>query len=257
MKIISKTLIKDKVFFKHLIISIILIFTFLLISSIQLGLEQNINNFKNISNYRTIIVKIDNVKVTYKDLKRIDYIEKIEILDENNYELILKDYKDIDIFKNTYKNNLDSITTTNIELPVFLIISNNFLNILLIILTICILLLIILNITETITTRIKSIAFYKLLGFKSKTILKYFITILIFIYTIIYIISIITNLALTKLVNKLLFEYKINFKLINLSYKLVINYYFSIIIFILFIFIILYAKIKKTTPIKLINKNNY
>ena len=57
----------------------------------QIDQKKNINNFKNISNYRTIIVKIDNVKVTYKDLKRIDYIEKI---DEETKLLLKKVYNE-------------------------------------------------------------------------------------------------------------------------------------------------------------------
>lgn len=243
MKIIYKSFFSDKLIFRQLII-LLCLFVILYVNVSFKGFVDNIIlNSKNELYNRTIEIILN--KEYSIDVIQDEFIEKIELMENNRYRIILKDFSDIDIFISKYSNYCVNITSNNNQLGISNILSfcQSFLDITLIILFFVILIIIIINIFEILLSEKQVISFYKLIGFSNLLIIKYFFLTFSLVYFIIFIFSVIIYSCIILFLNFIL-----SFELTLVSFSFFIVFYLSILLLIFALLVFLYFKIKKITP---------
>ena len=251
MKIISKSLLLNKNILRYFFMFSLLLIIFIFLLNIRHSLNKSIYNSNESLTERTIwIDSKDNI--TKEELEKSNKIEEI-IEEDGFYKIVFDSKKDLNNFKETYKNDYNQLITFNNDnskdLKEKVLV---FFNILIYVFIFLLFSILIFNILEIITESKKNISLYKLLGFKNKDILKKYIFVLIILYTIIYILAILINIFIAWILNIIINIFTENFQII-INNNL-ITLYISIILTLIIMTLISYLKIKKISPISFMNK---
>lgn len=250
--LMTKSIIFSKKNIRYFVIFSILLIILFLLSIIRVGIVNKVYDIENEEIYRTIHVRFnDNIDIN--NIKNVTYIESMYLGNNNEYTIIFKEYNDVYRFIDNYSDNYKDISINECVTSETLNILSNILNIIIWIVSIITIILLILNIIEIILLQKDNISFYKMLGFKNKTICKYIFIIMIITYTILFIISIGVSLVISFIIQKLFYTYQLVLNVIDI--KLVIYSYLIIILVIFVSICFIYNKIKKITPSEFRNIN--
>lgn len=250
--LMTKSIIFSKKNIRYFVIFSILLIVLFLLSIIRIGIVNKVYDIENEEIYRTIYVRFnDNIDIS--NIKNVTYIESMYLGNNNEYTIIFKEYNDVYRFIDNYSDNYKDISINECVTSETLNILSNILNIIIWIVSIITIILLILNIIEIILLQKDNISFYKMLGFKNKTICKYIFIIMIIAYTILFIISIGVSLVISFIIQKLFYTYQLVLNVIDI--KLVIYSYLIIILVIFISICFIYNTIKKITPSEFRNIN--
>lgn len=259
MKIISKSFFCKKNIIKLFTIFFLLMLAFLFLIQIKSGIVERIETQKNAVLNQRIIVKLKDNNY-FEEIRDFKYIESTEKLDENKYIIVFSQNKYIDIFINEYEFYFSDIVffesneKNNNEQELIILNSLEIgLTYLIVIFVVVILVLLILLMVEISMENKNIISYYKLIGYKNFTIIKYLFIPLLLIFLILVILSIFINDIVTMIFVGL-------FNIQFLSYN-TFDIYICIISFLLLfwfiISVIFYLKIHNVTPINFKNKNYF
>lgn len=238
---------------RYEIIFILLFSTIMMCNAFVKSVDKSLEIEKNKEEYRTLLIEDDDtnkVKIVLKNNK--DIIEDYSIDEINNQVVVLFNNID-DLEKFIEKNKFNGMTTQPFQDSNYMITRNIF-NGILVVINILIFILIIIFSINLIHNLEKDISLYKLIGYSDKKIIKYLLLGLYGFYLGTYLISIILSLILLKLVPMFNVEFLKDItiiRLLNLKDYIIIG--FEVILVVALSSINIVSKIKKVTPIKLMN----
>lgn len=232
--IMNKSNIKQIIIFFLLFVSII-IFICLFKNTSDIYLKE-----KEKEDYRTIYITIKPF-VNKEEILNDDMIEKY-LNEENEYIIVLKSSNNVDNFKLKYNNMINRFASQSFNDSSYKI-SKTIISIILSISIIIMTILIFVFSINYIYNIEKDIALYKLIGYSNNKIIKLFIIYMLLLYFVIYIISIIISFIITKYIITIAF----------ISVLEILILYLFVIIIVLISFIRIIKRIKKISPIELIN----
>lgn len=257
MKIISKSFFCEKSIIKFFLCFFLLIIVFLFLIQIRTGVIMRIEEKKNSMLNQEIMIKLKDNDY-FEKIKNNKYIENIQEHGNNEYILKFSKYKYIDDFINEYENYFLDIVFfkndgTNANEQELLILNSLEIGLtyLIVIFMVVILVLLILLMIEISVENKNIISYYKLIGYKNFSIIKYLFICLFAIFLILVILAISINNVITFILINI-FNNHFLYYITNYTYI----YIFSFILFFLIIIsCIFYFKIHNVTPIGFKNKN--
>jgi len=265
--LIYKTFLSNKNFFRYLFLISLLLISFLLVAT----LSQSVSNMifqknNNITNRKILIELNENIEITDLKVKieddnnlNLEKITKSELEDEKNneYEIVFKNYTDVEFFKENYSEYYNVITFFGDSIEnqsvlfylkmVLSIASYIFWGVLLISISIAII--------ELFLDFIPDISLLKLLNFSNNLIISYLLKFFFISFLSLYFIICLLFKIIIIIINKILKILSVNFVLYNLNFQLIIMLYITSFLLILIIVYCIYFKLKKITPISFIKKS--
>lgn len=256
MKIVYKIFLKNDSILKYMSLFVLLLFFFFIITNLNNTLSNSIYKKNNKLDNRRIIVSL--VQKEYIDkIKKFSQIEKINMIDELDYELIFKDYRDINKFVELSSDYYSKITFfgDSIETKNVLFYLNSILKIASIIILIVLFSIFVICIIESFFSYIPDISLLKLIGMTNNylliTISKFYFLLFSLVFLICYFVMSLIIIGLNYFGKYL----QIGFSLANLDFLSIVKLYFMFIILILILIIILNKKLKKISPISFVKMN--
>lgn len=256
MKIVYKIFLKNDIILKYMFLFVLLLFFFFIITNLNDTLSNSIYKKNNKLDNRRIMVSLIQKEYIHQ-IEKFPQIKKIKMINELDYELIFKDYRDVNTFVESNDNYYTKITyfgDTN-ETKNVLFYLNSILKIASIIILIVLFSIFAICIIESFLNFIPDISLLKLIGMTNNYLL---ITILKFYFLLFSVIFLICYSIMSLVI--ILFNYfgkylQISFTLANLDFLLILKLYFMFVILILILVNILNKKIKKISPISFVKKN--
>lgn len=245
----------NKNIIRYKIIFILLFSTIMICNAFVKSVDKSLETEKNKEQYRTLLIEdndTNKVEIILKNNK--DIIEDYSVDEMNNQVIVLFNNID-DLEKFINKNEFNGITTQPFQDSNYMITRNIF-NGILVVINILIFVLIIVFSINLIHNLEKDISLYKLIGYSDKKIIKYLLLGLYGFYLGTYLISIIISLSLLKIIPMFNIDFLKDITIIgllNLKEYIIIG--FEVILVVTLSSINIVSKIKKVTPIKLINSN--
>lgn len=243
----------NKLIIKYQLIFILLFSTLIICNIFIKSVDINLETEKNKPQYRTLLIKDNNLEKIQSILNNNISIIENYFYDESTNEFTIT-FNNISTLENFIdKYEFEIITIEPFQDSNYMIIRNIFNGILIIINILIFILIIILGI-NFIHNLEKDISLYKLIGYSEKKIIYYLSVALYIFYLVTYLISIILSLTTLKILPIFNIEFIDNIKIINiLNLKDYLTIGLKIIFIVTLSSINIILKIKKVTPIKLIN----
>jgi len=242
---------------KYGIVLGLLFFTILFLINFSLTIDYQIDLKKNSEFYRTVRFSFkNNYNLELINMNEYEIEDIINNMGSDEIDIIFKNYKDAMRFKDNNKDLFKTVYISDFDMNNNYKMTKNVTKGLIIICLIIILILIFLFSINIIYNIEKDISLYKLLGFNNKYIILITLFFIILYYLLLYAISILIYFIISKI---LILKGIIIIKDIKFMNLLSYNYLLYIWIFIntimLLSFIRIIYKIKKNSPINLINSN--
>ena len=244
MKIICKSILLSKSVLRNIMFLFFVIFSLGIIFQIKSNITIQMDNQRNIIDNRTVYVELESTR-NINDIKNIEFVLSVKEM-YKGYEVVFQNYSDVEKFITLYNDIFDHITINSVNVieSKFLTALDTGLTVLFIIFTCVLFALIMMGVINILAEQNETIAFYKLIGFRNKSIIMLLLLIFGSIYTFLILLSFVFTFCIS-----LFFKQYYFFSIIYL-----LIYAFVIFIFI-FIFIYLYIKLRKITPIQCKIKN--
>ena len=242
---------------KYGIVLGLLFFTILFLINFSLTIDYQIDLKKNSEFYRTVRFSFkNNYNFEMINMNEYEIEDIINNMGSDEIDIIFKNYKDAMRFKDNNKDLFKTVYISDFDMNNNYKMTKNVTKGLIIICLIIILILIFLFSINIIYNIEKDISLYKLLGFNNKYIILITLFFIILYYLLLYAISILIYFIISKI---LILKGIVIIKDIKFMNLLSYNYLLYIWIFIntimLLSFIRIIYKIKKNSPINLINSN--
>lgn len=242
---------------KYGIVLGLLFFTILFLINFSLTIDYQIDLKKNSEFYRTVRFSFkNNYNLELINMNEYEIEDIINNMGSDEIDIIFKNYKDAMRFKDNNKDLFKTVYISDFDMNNNYKMTKNVTKGLIIICLIIILILIFLFSINIIYNIEKDISLYKLLGFNNKYIILITLFFIILYYLLLYAISILIYFIISKI---LILKGIVIIKDIKFMNLLSYNYLLYIWIFIntimLLSFIRIIYKIKKNSPINLINSN--
>lgn len=238
--------IYNSYFIKYGLIFLVLFTTINIFFSLIKTINYATSIEENKESYRTIVISGENVDNIIEENK--NYIENHEY-DEvgNEYSITFYNMKDIEVFLKKYENSIYNYSQELFNETSYSKTKNIFLTIMIIILLLLAILIIVFSV-GCINNMEKSIALYKLIGYKNKYIIFIIIVCLLLFYILIYVLSFIICILVCKL-----FIFKIVNNVIIINFRNFLEILFILLVIVTCVFFRIIFKIKTISPIKLIH----
>ena len=242
---------------KYGIVLGLLFFTILFLINFSFTIDYQIDLKKNSEFYRTVRFSFkDDYNLEMINLNEYEIEDIINEMSSDEIDIIFKNYNDAMRFKDNNKDLFKTVYISNFDMNNNYKVTKNVTNGLIIICLLIILILIFLFSINIIYNIEKDISLYKLLGFNDKYIILITLFFIILYYLLLYVISILIYFIFSKILilKEMVIIKDIKFmNLLSYRYLLYVWIFISVITFLSFIRII--YKIKKNSPINLVNFN--
>lgn len=256
--VISKSFIYQSNIIKFFFVFLILMISILFLIQIRNGVIHEIENKKISVKNIEVILKLDDESYI-DDIEKSKYVKSIEKYSNNDeYIVIIDNYDNVDMFLDKNKqyysdvmlfdNDKENKIVKEVKILDSLEVGLTYLIAIFIVISI---ILSIIIIVEVNLENVNVISFYKLVGYKNLSIIKFLFNTLLFIYIFLLGISILVNNIITfiliNLFNNSFFEY--------LDFSIYLYMFLFVLLFLVLTLTFSYFKIFRITPIQFKNKN--